>query len=506
MFWQSISLIAMVVLLCQCGGDDPPVGPAGQEQIVLSKATVDFATSHSAGDPAPQTVTVSNGASGSLTGLAATVTYGGVGGWLTATFDRTTAPAELTLQAQVASTPNGSHTATVSISSGVAANSPQAVSVTCFIAADSPRIVLSTQQVIFNAPVGGPDPLAQTLDVTNGGDLPLGGLAVHVEYGGLGGWLSAALHSTTAPATITLQATAGTLPAGVHSAFVIVSSPDAPNAIATASFNVGQGSGPLIALSLTETTIVGRMGNPDPPPWWVTVMNSGTGSVTELSTSIAYDPGQPTGWLTATFEPGTTAPTNLKLQGSLAGLSSGQYGATVSVSSPVADNSPQDVGVTFEVLDPPRRITLTNQMSQSLSIHDVVQFKVAQPEAGLYVLSDSLTDDPARCLAAPGESIFPGDSRTFRIPFRGTYHVFIGIGAWNHDPVGCTPPNLWFKRRYFTTPGPKDWFVWAVVPVTTHVGEWNWMISGSYEDGSLVVTPDGGTPITFNVGEVDPIP
>jgi hypothetical protein len=153
---------------------------------------------------------------------------------------------------------------------------------------------------------------------------------------------------------------------------------------------------------------------------------------------------------------------------------------------------------------PPRQITLTNSMSSSLNIHDVVQFKVI--ETGVFGHSDYLTDDPARCLTLPGESIVPGGSRTFNIPFTGPYNVFIGIGIWDLDNFGCQLGHNWFKRRFFTTTDFRTWYVWVNIHVNTHTGNWNWNIHGTYLTNSLFVTPAGNPAIRFSITEGNPIP
>jgi hypothetical protein len=78
----------------------------------------------------------------------------------------------------------------------------------------------------------------------------------------------------------------------------------------------------------------------------VTVTNSGTGTLAAPTTSIAYGSGS--GWLTATVT-GAAAPFTITVQPSVAALSTGQYGATVSVSSVGASNSPRTFTVSLEV-------------------------------------------------------------------------------------------------------------------------------------------------------------
>lgn len=154
----------------------------------------------------------------------------------------------------------------------------------------------------------------------------------------------------------------------------------------------------------------------------------------------------------------------------------------------------------------PRRFTIRNQMSTSLSIHEVVQVKVIPPNT-TFDRSDRLTDDPASCLGLPGESIQSGQSRSFGVTIGDAYWVFIGIGIWDLDNAGCPSSRPWFKRRFFTDPSFNVWYVWTEVHVSGHdSGDFGWTISGSYLDGSLTVTPDGGSPIPFQRTQQNPIP
>ena len=91
-------------------------------------------------DPAAKNVQVTNSGGGTLTGLAAAVSYGAgqATGWLAASLNTATAPATLTLQPGLGSLAPGSYNATVSVSSSVAANSPQSISVTLVVTALQP--------------------------------------------------------------------------------------------------------------------------------------------------------------------------------------------------------------------------------------------------------------------------------------------------------------------------------------------------------------------------------
>ena len=89
-----------------------------------------------------------------------------------------------------------------------------------------PFIVLTPDSVQFADTVGGTGSPGQVVAITNGGAGVVGGLSVGtITYGsGATGWLTAQLSGAAAPATLTLQATTGTLAAGSYSASVPISS------------------------------------------------------------------------------------------------------------------------------------------------------------------------------------------------------------------------------------------------------------------------------------------
>jgi hypothetical protein len=104
--------------------------------IVLSSTSITFNAKYVGANPAAQTVSVTNGGGGTVSGLSASVTYsaGQATGWLAASLSSTTAPSTLTLTVTTGLLLPGTYTATVSVTSPVVSNSPQTVSVTFTVA------------------------------------------------------------------------------------------------------------------------------------------------------------------------------------------------------------------------------------------------------------------------------------------------------------------------------------------------------------------------------------
>jgi hypothetical protein len=309
-------------------------------------------------------VAVSNAGGQTLTGLGVSLMYasGQPGAWLAASLDQTTAPATLSLQAMTGLLAAGTYNATVSVASAVASNSPQTVSVTFTVASAPlpPAIGLSTTNVAFSATVGAGNPSNQTVSVTNTGGGTLDGLATTITYasGQPTGWLNATLSGTTAPATVTLQATLGALAAGDYSATVSVSSSAASNSPQTVDVTFTVTAPPAIGLSRATVTFNAMAGGGNPSTETVAITNTGGGTLTGLSSSVSYVSGTP-GWLTARLNT-TTAPATLSLQAATGALGPATYVANVTVTSGAAVNSPQTVSVTFTVAPVPPPAAPTN--------------------------------------------------------------------------------------------------------------------------------------------------
>lgn len=107
-----------------------------------------------------------------------------------------------------------------------------------------PEIALSASTLNFTATQGGGPAPPRTVSVENAGALPLTELSAQVVYpaGRPGGWLTAQLSGSTAPATLTVTASPFGLAVGSYTATVRVSSPRAANS--PRSIEVGLTVGP----------------------------------------------------------------------------------------------------------------------------------------------------------------------------------------------------------------------------------------------------------------------
>ena len=119
----------------------------------------------------------------------------------------------------------------------------------------------------------------------------------------------------------------------------------------------GPSQSPVISLSKSTVNFTATEGSGSPSVQTVSISNSGGGTLTGLEKNITYGSGQPTGWLAASLS-SETAPATLSLQASTGSLSDGTYTANVALTSSGANNSPQNISVTFTVSPLPTGPTL----------------------------------------------------------------------------------------------------------------------------------------------------
>ncbi len=313
--------------------------------VELSSTTAAFAFTTGNANPAPTVVNVTSSVPAPATGLSTAITFAETAqaGWLTATLNATTTPATITLQTAPGARPAGTYTATVSVASVDAANSPRTIAVSLTIA-PPPRIDLSVTTLAFGAAFGAANPAAQTVQITNGGGGVLSALATTIQYTTGAGWLTATLNNTSAPATLSVQPNVTGLAAGTYNAIVRVAAPTASNSPRDVAITLVISGQPTIAAA--PTTIAFSTTGPSPASQVINITNTGGGTLSGLSATAQYT--GTAGWMTLTLNT-TTAPATLTLQPNSTGLAVGTYNATVNIASALAGNTPLLVPVTLTV-------------------------------------------------------------------------------------------------------------------------------------------------------------
>lgn len=318
----------------------------------FSAPALHFTVEQGSAAPGPQTVRIENQGLQPLTGLTAGApVYGGsTSGWITrAELSGTTAPTVLNVAVDPAGLAPGTYQASVPVS-GSAVNSPQSLIVVLDVV-DNPVLAATPARVDLFAPAN-QIPAPVSVDITTSTPGNVGDLTLGVSYSGSEQiWMDVSLVGTRTPATLELEVTRA-LPQGTHRASITVASRFPGARAVTIPVALEVGPGPSIGLSASAVSMSAVVGTPTIATRTVSVTNAGAQTLDGLTAAIDYGTG-PSGWLQAVM--GGTAPTTLALAATPGTLAVGTYTATVQVSSPVANNSPRSVAVTFAVtpVNPP---------------------------------------------------------------------------------------------------------------------------------------------------------
>ncbi len=205
-----------------------------------------------------------------------------------------------------------------------------------------PRIRIDPVSLTFDG-VEGQTAGAKTVSITNVGELPLEDLSAEITYTSAEtGWLQTSLDRTTAPATLTVRASAAGLIRGTYTASVAVAGPLADNSPVhlPVTFTV-QSSGPEIVAAPNPVQL-----SKASPQKVVNVTNGGAGALTGLSVSVSYE-GR-SGWLAASLSK-DSAPATLTLSAAVGGLPDGTYNATVEIGSSNPGVDPITIPVTLSM-------------------------------------------------------------------------------------------------------------------------------------------------------------
>jgi uncharacterized membrane protein len=322
---------------------------AGTPVIQASGGPIGFNAPEGGANPPAQQRSISNGGTGTLGGLGASVSYaqGQPTGWLQVQLSGMAAPATMTATAAVGSLAAGAYNATVHLTAPGAASVTVPVLLTVS-PAGVPVIGFEAEVVNFQATTGGSNPPQANIEVTNVGAGNLSGLAASIVHGNgePTDWLDAQLSGSSAPADLSLNATVGLLLPGTYHASVIVSGTSAAPDTVAVTFEVSLIDLPIILVDSAAIVLTGQQGGSDPSNIGISITNGGTGTLDGLDVSVSYGSGG-TGWLDAQLS-ATSAPATVTLAASVAGLSPGVHIATVNLTASGA--LPISIVVTLTVL------------------------------------------------------------------------------------------------------------------------------------------------------------
>ncbi len=198
-------------------------------------------------------------------------------------------------------------------------------------------LVLSASALNLAGVAGGSNPGSQGVSITNGGIGTLTWTATANQP-----WLTLSAASGTAPSSLSIGASLSGLAVGTYTGSVTVNAPGAlatPQPI-TVTLNV-RAQPAILNVSPNALTFATATAGSNPASQTVAIANFGTGTLSW--TAAATQP-----WITLPSTSGT-APSNMPIGVSTAGLAAGVYTGNVVVSSSGASGSPVSVAITLVI-------------------------------------------------------------------------------------------------------------------------------------------------------------
>ncbi len=262
--------------------------------------------------------------------------------WLSLDPTSGTGDGQVTISYDVMGLTAGTYYDTIAVYDPAASNNPQEATVTIVVEPPPPMILLS--------------PTVFDYAITEGNNLPDDQLSITNDGGGtlnwtasnLSGWMMLNPTSGTGPATVTMSFDVSGLAAGTYADTITVTDPAAPNSPqkAVVTLVVNSMPIPVISVSPTSMNFVALEGFGNPPSQTLNISNIGDGvldwSVSDNADWLSLDPLSGTGDGAVTVSADGTF------------LTPGVYNAEITVTDPLASNSPVIVPVTFTMEAQPR--------------------------------------------------------------------------------------------------------------------------------------------------------
>jgi hypothetical protein len=189
----------------------------------------------------------------------------------------------------------------------------------------------------FSANLGGPNPVSQTLQLSN-----TGGALVWTAVSSAS-WLSVSSNAGLTPASLQVSANSSSLGGGNYTGTITVVSLGAVNAVQVLNVNLTVIlPPPSITLAPSSINFLSVIGQPAPPAQLLAVTNGGSGN---FSFTVSTD----SPWLVVSPTSGSTS-ASISISVNPSGLAAGSYTGHVIVTASGISNSPQSIPVSMQVL------------------------------------------------------------------------------------------------------------------------------------------------------------
>ena len=309
----------------------PPSAPvvSVNPAIGTSPTSLSFTAQQGGGNPAAQTLTISNAGGGTLSWNASDNAA-----WLTLSPASGTGNGAVTLTAATGTLAAGSYSGAVTMSATGA--SPVTVPVTFTVATASvpPAIGASPTSLSFTATQGGANPVTQTVNISNRGGGTLSWSASPNTT-----WVAVSPASGTGNRAVTVSATTGILTAGSYNGNITLSATGVPSMTVPVTFTVTAAT--QMSLNPSSLTFAATQGAANPANQTVSLTNTGGTLNWTVSDSAS--------WLSVSPASGSSSST-LTTAVNTSGLAAGTYNGTITVSA--TGSLSKTVGVTLTVSAP----------------------------------------------------------------------------------------------------------------------------------------------------------
>ena len=255
--------------------------------ILRNPTAMSFSAIQNGATPVIQTLTLSNGGTGTLAWTAASNNA-----WLT--LNGTTSVAGLNLGTlAVAVNPSGlaigSHSGIITIVAPGSTNSPQTVTVTFDITdAPTPTIGLSATSLSFFSAQGGSNPAAQTISISNSGSGTLTWAATENAS-----WLSLSPASGTGTGTLSVSVATAGLTAGTYSGMITLSATGATSVTVPVTFTVT--AAPSLTISPSSLSFTATQGSSNPANQTFTISSNGDWNASDNASWLSITPNSGSG-------------------------------------------------------------------------------------------------------------------------------------------------------------------------------------------------------------------
>ncbi|HUQ91620.1 MAG TPA: hypothetical protein VM120_08060, partial [Bryobacteraceae bacterium] len=415
----------------------------GQSNLIATPNSLSFTFPPNSTVPSTQTISVSSTTSAVNSYTARPIVNGG-GDWLTVNPASGSLPGSFQVSVNPASLPGaGTFNAVVALS----APGTTGISIPVLVTfAGQPSINVTPAQVSFLYQTGAATPPAQSLTITSstGVNLPFTATATPTSCGN--NWIVLSQQSGATPSTLNIQVNTSGLTAATCTGQINISAPGATNPSVTIPVSLLVSSTPLLFVPSTGPAFSYQIGGAAPATQNVQILSSSsTGlSFSAVATPVSSGPA----FLQVSPANGTT-PQALTLTvnpASLAAIGPGTYISNVTVTSPIAGNSPQTFPVTLVVSSNPFLISSV----QSLNFNYEVGQAVPQNQA----ITISSAGAPLNYQVAVNTTSCPGflsATPSSGGTFGGQNQVVVSVNPTGIPPQTCSG-NITLSVPGSTTP------------------------------------------------------